>query len=1087
MNTPNLESIFNALENGNIGLWLWDVKTGEAYWSDYAYIMLGYAPKEFPISYDVWASLVHPDDLKGVEQSLFEQLQEKNSFTVEFRLKGKDNTYRWIRGSGKVFKFDENGQYHLVSGVHIDITEKKLVELELEEKLSLLQEAEKIASIGSWDLDIINNKLTWSDEIFVIFEVDKKHFGASYDAFISFVHPDDREKVNTAYWNSVKNKTDYVVEHRLLMPDGRVKYVIERGKTFYDSDGKPIRSVGTVQDITEKVILEQSVKEQEKIFRSIFDNATVGIVFGDLSGNILLANSYFCDLVGYSLEELKNISVAELTFPPDFEQEKKLMRDLLSGNINSYRIEKKYVKKDGSLVWVDLNVTALKDDYNNIKNLIAVIININDKKLAETELIIAKEMADRANNAKTVFLANMSHEIRTPLNGIIGIAQILMSEKLSPLIKDYVNHLHVASLHLLDLINDILDFSKIEAGELKLNFEEFSLKDLVNEIIKVLYYRAKDKNIDLTVFIDPHVPYNLIGDPFRLKQILTNLLGNAIKFTEKGYVSLEIFCSDVNETQTKIYFKVKDTGIGMSQEQLSKLFTPFYQGDLTISKKYGGTGLGLSIVKKIVDALGGEIYVDSELNRGSVFTVALNFKKVDLEESNLKKQLSNLKIAVLDTKTIFVKNVVDILRSLNMEAEYIDFESIDITFKERFDIIFLEYKPEYIEKIKDILNQFYPQKVLLLSDISSQEIKRILDKNVIVIEKPFLPSDIYNAIVELFYKEDKTVSPSLMANIDTANIKALIVEDNPVNQIVLHKMLSQLNIAADIANDGAEAIEMAKNKDYSIIFMDIQMPNMDGYETTRMIRMLPKYIDVPIVAVSAHAFKTDADKSLEAGMNDHLIKPVSLNDLLNALIKWVPLSCKIKKEEEVSGFKIPFLDVEDLYSRGGRLEDIRPLIKIFVEEVEKSLPTIKACLERDEVDILQKEIHKHKGAAGNLSLIEIHKNLQEIDKRLKEKIPPSLYMELFEKFFNQIDMLKSFNDFTKDTFLEMDHDAINDDELITLIQLLDSNNLKAIDKFTHIKNGIVSNYPELVKEIEKCINNLEFKKASDIIKKMLKV
>ncbi|MEF3255484.1 MAG: PAS domain-containing protein, partial [Deferribacterales bacterium] len=590
------ENIFSVFEAVDIGIWVWDIDTNKIGWSRYAYTMFGYESYSFDVSFDVWANMVHPKDLDNVVKVMMNQLENRASFSVEFRLRCKDGSYKWIDGRGKATKYDSNGRFIMVVGTYTDITEKKRLEQFAENKLRLLEDAEKISHIGSWELDIKNNKLYWSDEIYRIFELDKEQFGASYEFFVSTIHPEDRTKVNDVYWKSVENKEPYYVEHRLLMPYGRIKYVIERGRTFYDEDGKPERSVGTVQDITEKVLLDEALKRQQEIFKAIFDKANVGICLTDREGKIIIFNSYISDLLGYTREELEGKYIEDITFQGDFEKEKILIKDILEGKRGSFRLEKRFIKKDGSLIWVDLSVALIYDKNGKVENVIGVVIDINDKKLLETDLIVAKELADQANQQKSIFLATMSHEIRTPLNGIIGIAQLLQMENLPPHIVEYVKHLNNASTHLYDLINDILDFSKIEAGEFDIKLEEFSVKGLLESVIALFTQRIKEKRLDFFAIINPEIPNILYGDPYRIKQIFTNLISNAIKFTEKGKVVVELDIKQKKDKEINLSFKVSDTGIGMNQEELHLLYQPFKQADSGITRKFGGTGLGLSIV-----------------------------------------------------------------------------------------------------------------------------------------------------------------------------------------------------------------------------------------------------------------------------------------------------------------------------------------------------------------------------------------------------------------------------------------------------------------------------------------------------------
>lgn len=1082
----SIDEIWAALESGDIGIWFWDNSTGKVLWSDHAYKMLGYYPNEFEMSYEKWIELLHPEDAEYAQLSVAKQLEFKNSFSVDFRLRAKDGSYKWIRGAGKVIRYADDGSMLYLTGIHTDITEKKNAEILLQEKLYILEEAEKIAKLGSWDLDIKNNKLFWSNEIYNIFEIDKDEFGASYDAFISTVHPDDRKKVDDAYRESVRSKKNYQVEHRLLMPDGRIRYVIERGKTFYDKDGTPIRSIGTVQDITEKVLLERSVKEQEIVFKSIFERAPVGIIFTDKLGNIILVNSYILELLDYEHKDLKNKNISEITFAEDYKKEQIFIQGLLNNEIDYYRIEKRYIKRDGSLIWMDSNRSSLKDEDGNIKNFISVVLNINDKKLAEQELIKAKEDADRANQAKSTFLANMSHEIRTPLNGIIGIAQLLKNENLPKHVVEYVKHLNMASHHLLDLINDILDFSRIESGEMKIINDIFSLKDTINEVVKVLYYGAKEKNIELTVFVDPLIPSKIKGDSLRVKQILTNLLGNAIKFTEIGYVSLDVFIKNSTENEVELLFVIKDTGIGISGDKKQKLFTPFFQGDQSVTKKYGGTGLGLTIVKRLIEAMNGDINFISEPGKGTTFYVTLKFGIYDHSGLIYNEKMTNLNILFISDLSVYSQNIYKILESLKFKVTVFD-ETFSFE-NNKIDIVIAVHSIKNEEIINKILKLFDPGKAIIITNLYKPEAQKIFSKKPFIMEKPVLPSDIFNAVTKILFKEDIVTKEKYLTSCDSKiqDIHALIVEDNAINQIVLQNMLKQFNISSDFANDGLEAVNLAKKKKYDIVFMDIQMPNMDGYEATRQLRKIPEYTDVPIIAVSAHAFKTDADKSLEAGMNDHLTKPVSINDLFKALSKWINVKCTFSNEPKTySASQIPFLDLQDLKMRGNEPGNIKFLVNLFIEEVNRDIPIIKQYIKENEIENLQKIIHKHKGASGNISLVDIHKNLVEIDKLLKAKTEPKMIKNLFDKFFDQIDILNSYKETLEGARKEIvSFKKISKDDIEELKRLLLDNNLKAIEKFEDMKYGLSSMDGLLTNKLGIAILNLNFTEALMILEEL---
>ena len=637
-----------------------------------------------------------------------------------------------------------------------------------------LNQAQQIAKLGSWNLNLRTGELEWSDEIYELFEIDKEQHEPTYEGFLDAIHPEDRAKVNEAYQYSVEHHTSYNYVHRLLMADGRVKYVREQGETMYAPDEKPIQSRGTVHDITEEILLQESLKEKNFQLTQTANQlqlatqaAGIGIWIYNLTTHSFTADLKVLEIYEMSLD-LMNVALpfeewTSRCHPDDVDQTVELLLTSIK-KLEPLEATFRIVVPSGTkYLYTAATIKYSKD--GSTLGVVGIVQDITTSKTLEESRIMAKEAAEKANKSKSDFLANMSHEIRTPLNGVIGLTELLLQTQLQPLQREYLEKSDIASKALLNVLNNILDYSKIEANKLMLEVTTFNLDDIMNNLHAMLSYKAEQKQLLFETHIDDNVPRMLLGDPLRLQQILSNLTVNALKFTDKGYVRISIAATP-HEDESKLTFTISDSGIGMSPEDQALLFQPFSQVDTSFTRKYGGSGLGLMITKELVDLMGGEITVHSTSGEGSTFTftILLHLAPVFLSESTL--------------------------------------------------------------------NDIHP-----------------------------LP--------------------------DHKPLHLLLVEDNELNQLVASERLKQMGITYTIANNGQEAVEIVQHEEFDAILMDLQMPVMDGLEATRQIRKLPGKEKLPIIALSAAVLQDDLKMATQAGMNDHIAKPIERVVLQNVLAKWL--------------------------------------------------------------------------------------------------------------------------------------------------------------------------------------------------------
>ena len=532
-------------------------------------------------------------------------------------------------------------------------------------------------------------------------------------------------------------------------------------------------------------------------------------------------------------------------------------------------------------------------------------------------LRIAMNLAEAANEAKSEFLANMSHEIRTPMNGIIGLLNLVLKTDLNSKQHDYLDKIKFSADSLLGIINDILDFSKVEAGKLELESIDFNIEEVFNNVSNVLNIKAESKNIELLFKISEQVPFFLRGDPYRLGQVLLNLVNNAIKFTTSGKIvvtsKLLPIEKDDEFNHVRLLFSVKDTGIGMSKEKIQTLFDPFTQEDSSITRKYGGTGLGLSISKKLVEIMNGEISVESEPGVGSTFSFSAKFIN---SKNNLKRKLTppndliGMKILVVDDNSTSREIIEDALLSFSFNVTQVSSgeeaieEIINANKKNPFQLILMDWKMpglngvETTKKIKKHPDILIKNTILMITAYNSDDIKKealIAGVDAFLV-KPINPSILFNTIMEVMNKSEYLVDSSytLPKTKELPDLKyirgarILLVEDNEINQEVTTDTLEREGFYVTVANNGEEALDAVKTKEFDIILMDLQMPKMDGYTATRHIRkMETKIKDIPIIAMTAHAMKEEKKKCFDTGMNDHIAKPFEQEVLFSTLYKWI--------------------------------------------------------------------------------------------------------------------------------------------------------------------------------------------------------
>jgi len=692
--------------------------------------------------------------------------------------------------------------------------------------------------------------------------------------------------------------------------------------------------------------------------------------------------------------------------------------------------------------------TQLEKYNRTLENKVAERTQILKER--EAQLKEAKKVAESANKAKSEFLANMSHEIRTPMNAITGLTRLALKTELTDKQYNYLIKIENAAQTLLGIINDILDFSKIEAGMLDMESVDFHLDDVLNQLSSLFGLRIEEKGLELLLAIDKQVPRLMVGDPLRLGQILINLTSNAIKFTAQGNIVIKTEVIKLEAEQVTLRFSVQDSGIGISQEGISKLFEAFTQADTSTTRQFGGTGLGLTICKRLTEMMGGKIWAESQPSKGSTFSFTalfgcqVNTPKITYQTP---EKLYGIRILIVDDNTISLEIMQDELSALCFEdLSLVSSGAAALTELERvakthpYDLVLLDWKMpgmdglETANHIKD--NPRLPQKpaIIMMTAFSREDVFKSADKHCIeaFLSKPITQSTLFDTIMSVFGEQIAKTSHALQKQAEmSANIKAiqgariLLVEDNSINQQVARETIEGERLIVEIANNGKEAIAMIAKSDFDAVLMDVQMPEMDGYEATRLIRENPQYSELPIIAMTAHAMSGDKEKCLAAGMNDYITKPIEVDRLFSTLKKWVtppshelPSLCEIEAPSEAMDFEtlfsdeLPGIDIADGLNRLlGNRQLYFELLRDFRTEYQDITNQIKTLLKQGNTEKVLYLLHSFKGVTGNLAINNLSESSKALEMVLKmgDEMTPELLKAFEEAVTDVMNTLAIFN------------------------------------------------------------------------------
>lgn len=900
-------------------------------------------------------------------------------------------------------EIDKEGMPYVVSTA-LNVTERITLEKDLLYTKKILEQTSAVAQVGGWEVNLKTDTVFWSQSTKEIHKIDKT-FQPDFENALGFYSEASRKKVETLFERAVQKGIPYDEELQLIRNDGVMIWVRVKGIPEFE-DGICTRVFGIIQDINtfKNIYLELATKEA--MLQSFVTYVPTAVAMFDKDLNYLSVSSSWKDEFHMHDTDLigKNMFTVSPNVPDD---RKKIYRDALGG--------KAYINKDMTLEVphkeglqhynIVVSPWYLSDEV--MGGVIVSAQNITESVKTNEELKNAKEMADIANKTKSEFLANMSHEIRTPLNGVIGFSDLLLQTPLNEIQTQYLNYINESGENLLNIINDILDFSKIESGKMELLVEKANVYDIVSQVINVVLYQSQKKNIELLLNIEPGLPKTIWLDETRLKQILINLLGNAVKFTAQGEIELKVEKLNTDDKNITLRFSVRDTGIGIPVEKQQHIFNAFTQENSSISKRYGGTGLGLTISNNILKYMGSRLSLVSELQKGSVFyfDIQIPYENNVSDHSDDETLKINRVLIVDDNEAnriilqhmLAYKNIESVLAANGMEALQL------LLAGERFDVILVDYHMpiisglETIEKIKQLFNTQNEASPLVILHTSSEEHDVIdsfrKEEDSYFLLKPIKSEELYKTLRRAIKSSEKeTVARKpLQADQPFLFMRApdvLLVDDNPVNMVLNNKMMKSLVPDARLveATDGLQALERCREQFFDLILMDVQMPVMDGIEATKQIRLLPDYqhSKVPIIGVTAGNVVGEKEKCLNSGMNDFLPKPLRQSDLLEMLKLYIGNGAQ---STDSSSHPETYLDMNLLEEQMGDDEDFRKVfLDLVLQELSQAEKNIKAGIKEKNAEYLKQILHKLKGTAGTAGLVKLTEQTANWESRIESNM-----------------------------------------------------------------------------------------------------